>query len=73
MKDIFTKMWILNVLIFARQWWILKYFIQQQKERWICLEFSELGMIAKLYHTYDLESLAKIVTLFYEEQPADKM
>jgi alpha-1,3-mannosylglycoprotein beta-1,4-N-acetylglucosaminyltransferase C len=28
-------------------------------------------MIAKLYHTYDLESLAKIVTLFYEEQPAD--
>jgi hypothetical protein len=31
------------------------------------LEFSELGMIAKLYHTYDLESLAKIVTLFYEE------
>jgi alpha-1,3-mannosylglycoprotein beta-1,4-N-acetylglucosaminyltransferase C len=28
-------------------------------------------MIAKLYHTYDLESLAKFVTLFYEEQPAD--
>jgi hypothetical protein len=49
----------------------IKYFIQVQKERWICLEFSELGMIAKLYHTYDLESLAKIVTLFYEEQPAD--
>lgn len=49
----------------------IKYFIQKQTERWICLEFSELGMIAKLYHTYDLESLAKIVTLFYEEQPAD--
>ena len=49
----------------------IKYFIQQQKERWVCLEFSKLGMIAKLYHTYDLESLAKFVTLFYEEQPAD--
>jgi len=49
----------------------IKYFIREQTERWICLEFSELGMIAKLYHTYDLESLAKIVTLFYEEQPAD--
>jgi len=49
----------------------IKDFIQKQKKRWICLEFSELGMIAKLYHTYDLESLAKIVTLFYEEQPAD--
>ena len=49
----------------------IKDFIQEQKDRWVCLEFSELGMIAKLYHTYDLESLAKIVTLFYEEQPAD--
>ena len=49
----------------------IKEFIKKQEDRWVCLEFSELGMIAKLYHTYDLESLAKIVTLFYEEQPAD--
>lgn len=46
-------------------------FIENQSRRWTCLEFSQLGMIAKLYHTKDLESLAKIVALFYEEQPAD--
>ncbi|CAC5381385.1 MGAT4C [Mytilus coruscus] len=28
-------------------------------------------MIAKLYHTHDLEALAKMVALFYQEQPAD--
>ena len=50
---------------------VIKSVISDQTERWTCLEFSELGMIAKLYHTNDLESLAKVVTLFYEEQPAD--
>lgn len=50
---------------------IIYSFINLQKNRWTCLEFSELGMIAKLYHTQNLETLAKMVTLFYEEQPAD--
>ncbi|XP_052080138.1 alpha-1,6-mannosyl-glycoprotein 4-beta-N-acetylglucosaminyltransferase-like [Mytilus californianus] len=49
----------------------MKNFINDQKEEWTCLEFSELGMIAKLYHTHDLEALAKMVALFYQEQPAD--
>ncbi|XP_052080144.1 alpha-1,6-mannosyl-glycoprotein 4-beta-N-acetylglucosaminyltransferase-like isoform X2 [Mytilus californianus] len=49
----------------------MKNFINQQKGEWTCLEFSELGMIAKLYHTHDLEALAKMVALFYQEQPAD--
>lgn len=50
---------------------IMRAFIEHQKRRWVCLEFSELGMIAKLYHISDLQSLSTIVTLFYEEQPAD--
>ncbi|CAC5381378.1 MGAT4C [Mytilus coruscus] len=50
---------------------IIRNFINDQKNRWTCLEFSELGMIAKLYRTHDLEALAKMVALFYEEQPAD--
>lgn len=50
---------------------IMKNFVNEQKKRWICLEFSVLGMIAKLYHTQDLDALAKMVALFYEEQPAD--
>ncbi|XP_071148795.1 alpha-1,6-mannosyl-glycoprotein 4-beta-N-acetylglucosaminyltransferase-like [Mytilus edulis] len=49
----------------------MKNFINDQKGEWTCLEFSELGMIAKLYHTHDLEALAKMVALFYQEQPAD--
>ncbi|CAC5381381.1 MGAT4C [Mytilus coruscus] len=49
----------------------MKTFINDQKGEWTCLEFSELGMIAKLYHTHDLEALAKMVALFYQEQPAD--
>lgn len=50
---------------------VMRNFIISQKNRWTCLEFSELGMIAKLYRTHDLEALAKMVALFYEEQPAD--
>lgn len=36
-----------------------------------CLEFSELGFIAKLFHSEDLEKLAKMLMLFYNEQPND--
>ncbi|XP_071149766.1 alpha-1,6-mannosyl-glycoprotein 4-beta-N-acetylglucosaminyltransferase-like isoform X2 [Mytilus edulis] len=50
---------------------MIKDFVNEQKKRWTCLEFSILGMIAKLYRTQDLEALAKMVALFYEEQPAD--
>lgn len=50
---------------------IIRIFISRLSRRWACLEFSWLGMIAKLYHTYDLEILAQVVALFYEEQPAD--
>ncbi|XP_064615770.1 alpha-1,3-mannosyl-glycoprotein 4-beta-N-acetylglucosaminyltransferase C-like [Liolophura sinensis] len=38
---------------------------------WTCLEFSELGFIAKLFHSYDLTKLASLLKLFYNEQPND--
>ncbi|XP_069132171.1 alpha-1,3-mannosyl-glycoprotein 4-beta-N-acetylglucosaminyltransferase C-like [Argopecten irradians] len=38
---------------------------------WVCLEFSELGFIGKVFHSKDLEKLAKMTLLFYEEQPVD--
>ncbi|OWF48353.1 alpha-1,3-mannosyl-glycoprotein 4-beta-N-acetylglucosaminyltransferase C-like [Mizuhopecten yessoensis] len=45
--------------------------IQKESQGWVCLEFSELGFIGKLFHSKDLEKLAKITLLFYEEQPVD--
>ncbi|XP_034309571.1 alpha-1,3-mannosyl-glycoprotein 4-beta-N-acetylglucosaminyltransferase C [Magallana gigas] len=50
---------------------VVKDYISTMNFPWTCLEFSELGFIGKLYHSYDLEKLAKIVLLFYEEQPCD--
>ncbi|XP_060084100.1 alpha-1,3-mannosyl-glycoprotein 4-beta-N-acetylglucosaminyltransferase C-like [Ylistrum balloti] len=45
--------------------------IINESEGWVCLEFSELGFIGKLFHSKDLEKLAKMTILFYEEQPVD--
>lgn len=50
---------------------VVKDYISEMRFQWTCLEFSELGFIGKLYHSYDLEKLAKMVLLFYEEQPCD--
>nr|XP_022304417.1 alpha-1,3-mannosyl-glycoprotein 4-beta-N-acetylglucosaminyltransferase C-like isoform X3 [Crassostrea virginica] len=49
----------------------IKDYISTFQSEWTCIEFSELGFIGKLYHSYDLEKLAKMVLLFYEEQPCD--
>lgn len=49
----------------------IKKFISIQKKPWICLEFSNEGFIGKLYHSFDLEMLAKYVLLFYDQQPVD--
>lgn len=50
---------------------VIKDYISEFKTPWTCLEFSELGFIGKLYHAYDLGKLARMVLLFYEEQPCD--
>lgn len=51
---------------------IIRKFIQRyQRSRWTCLEFSALGFIAKLYRSRDLYKLAKMMMLFFYEQPND--
>lgn len=49
----------------------IKHYIDNQKTPWVCLEFSTLGYIGKLYHSHDIDKLAKMLMLFYEEQPPD--
>ncbi|XP_056007595.1 alpha-1,3-mannosyl-glycoprotein 4-beta-N-acetylglucosaminyltransferase C-like [Ostrea edulis] len=50
---------------------VIKDYVKKFKERWVCLEFSELGFIGKLYHSEDIDKLAKMVLLFYAQQPCD--
>lgn len=38
---------------------------------WVTLEFSKLGYIGKLYHSYDLPRLANFLLMFYQEMPCD--
>ncbi|XP_067655431.1 alpha-1,6-mannosyl-glycoprotein 4-beta-N-acetylglucosaminyltransferase-like [Haliotis asinina] len=49
----------------------VKQYIAEQQDMWTCLEFSELGFIGKLYKNTDLQKLAALLKLFYEEQPVD--
>ncbi|CAC5416099.1 MGAT4C [Mytilus coruscus] len=49
----------------------IKQFISVQKIPWVCLEFCQHGFIGKLFHSHDLEKLAKYIMLFYDEQPID--
>lgn len=39
--------------------------------QWTCLEFCELGFIAKLYHSFDLLKLSTLLKQFFNEQPND--
>ncbi|XP_064617613.1 alpha-1,6-mannosyl-glycoprotein 4-beta-N-acetylglucosaminyltransferase-like [Liolophura sinensis] len=50
---------------------IRKFIQRYQKSQWTCLEFSALGFIAKLYRSRDLYKLAKMMMLFFYEQPND--
>lgn len=38
---------------------------------WFCIEFSTLGFIGKLFHSYDLEVVSNFLLLFKDEQPCD--
>ncbi|XP_076113543.1 alpha-1,3-mannosyl-glycoprotein 4-beta-N-acetylglucosaminyltransferase C-like [Mytilus galloprovincialis] len=49
----------------------IKQFISNQKLPWVCLEFCQHGFIGKLFHSHDLQKLAKYIVLFYAEQPID--
>ena len=39
--------------------------------KWVCLEFSRLGFIGKLYRSRDLDKLASFVRTFYDRHPVD--
>ncbi|KAL5006841.1 hypothetical protein ScPMuIL_015647 [Solemya velum] len=49
----------------------IKAYIEEQKTPWVCLEFSILGFIGKLYHSDDIDELAEMLVLFHEYQPVD--
>ncbi len=46
-------------------------FIKQQTKKWVTLQFSELGFIAKLYHTSDLNRFTRFLVDFYAQRPVD--
>nr|XP_054772864.1 alpha-1,3-mannosyl-glycoprotein 4-beta-N-acetylglucosaminyltransferase C-like [Lytechinus pictus] len=39
--------------------------------QWASLEFSTLGFIGKLFHAYDLDRLATLILVFYQDMPVD--
>ena len=50
---------------------IREYIDFNRKEQWVCLEFSELGFIGKLFRSTTLPRLSQFVMFFFEEQPID--
>ncbi|XP_073476309.1 alpha-1,3-mannosyl-glycoprotein 4-beta-N-acetylglucosaminyltransferase C [Aquarana catesbeiana] len=50
---------------------IKKVINSRKGSNWVTLEFSKLGYIGKLYHTYDLPRLAHFLLMFYQEMPCD--
>ena len=50
---------------------IRDFITNQTESKWVCLEFSELGFIGKLYNSSDISRLADMLLLFSLEQPVD--
>ena len=50
---------------------ISDYMKKQTDDNWICLEFSELGFIGKLYHNRDIGALVQMFLIFSKTQPVD--
>lgn len=51
---------------------IMEYVSEHDKKGWICLEFSELGFIGKLYHSSDLRNLASMLLMFSTTQSVNE-
>nr|XP_054772937.1 alpha-1,3-mannosyl-glycoprotein 4-beta-N-acetylglucosaminyltransferase C-like [Lytechinus pictus] len=50
----------------------IRAFIKEKSNiQWASLEFSAIGFIGKLFHAYDLDKLATLAMIFYEDQPVD--
>lgn len=45
--------------------------VEKKHPKWFCIEFSNLGFIGKLFHSFDLEFLSNFIFLFYNKQPVD--
>jgi alpha-1,3-mannosylglycoprotein beta-1,4-N-acetylglucosaminyltransferase C len=50
---------------------ILNFIRLQDNDNWICLEFSELGFIGKLYHSKHIGQLSDMLIMFSQTQPVD--
>lgn len=50
---------------------IKSFALQQSTNAWFMLEFSALGFIGKLFHSYDLSILIEFFLIFYKEKPND--
>ena len=50
---------------------IKSFALQQSTNAWFMLEFSALGFIGKLFHSYDLSILVEFFLIFYKEKPND--
>ncbi|XP_033752787.1 alpha-1,3-mannosyl-glycoprotein 4-beta-N-acetylglucosaminyltransferase C-like [Pecten maximus] len=46
-------------------------FVNKTKRFWICLEFTELGFIGKLFRSIHLERLAHTLLAYYDSKPCD--
>ena len=45
--------------------------VNKEAQPWVCLQFSKLGFIGKLFRAEDLTSLTKVVFMFYQHHPVD--
>ena len=50
---------------------IMQFVEEQKDDNWVCLEFSELGYIGKLYHSHHIDKLADLLLMFSHTQPVD--
>ena len=50
---------------------IKSFAVQQSTNQWFMLEFSALGFIGKLFHSYDISILVEFFLMFYKEKPND--
>ncbi|XP_052802067.1 alpha-1,3-mannosyl-glycoprotein 4-beta-N-acetylglucosaminyltransferase C-like [Mya arenaria] len=50
---------------------IMGYVENQSDDNWVCLEFSKLGFIGKMYHSRDLMGLSAMFLIFNSSQPVD--
>lgn len=46
-------------------------FVLNQTRHWVCLEFSTLGFIGKMFHSSDLRMISTVLLTYFSENPCD--